>query len=310
MNATVDKALSLWGLTGARYTLVAARENAVYKVETPTDVFALRLHRQEYRTNDELDSELHWMKAIGDGGLSVPSPILSKTGGVMHVVDGVQVDVLDWLSGDTLDAVLDRSNHKTRAALFQTLGQIMARFHDICDTWRPPTSFVRCAWDVDGMLGDTPVWDRFWDNPALSPQDRVLLKAFRQKARADLTDPTKALDYGLIHADLVAVNVMVDGTDLHFIDFDDGGYGFRVFELATALFKHIDALDYADLKQALISGYASTRHIDLATLELFMALRATTYVGWNITRMGEDGGAARNARFIKTATRLAADFIG
>ncbi|APG49244.1 phosphotransferase enzyme family protein [Phaeobacter porticola] len=310
MNATVDNALSLWGLTDAGYNLVAARENAVYKVETPTDVFALRLHRQEYRTNVELDSELHWMKAISDGGLSVPSPIPSKTGDVMHMVDGVQVDVLDWLSGDTLDAVLIKSDAKTRVALFQTLGQDMARLHDICDTWQRPLGFSRCAWDIDSLLGDAPLWDRFWDNPGLTAKDRYLFHTFRHKTRTDLADSAKNLDYGLIHADLVAANVMVDGTGLHFIDFDDGGYGYRVFELATALLKHIDAPDYGDLKQALICGYTSTRPIDLATLDLFMALRATTYVGWNITRMGEDGGGARNTRFINTATKLAADYIG
>lgn len=186
----------------------------------------------------------------------------------------------------------------------------MARFHDACDMWRRPDGFTRCAWDVDGLLGAAPLWDRFWDNPALSPQDRDLLMTFRQRARADLTDPAKGLDYGLIHADLVAANVLVDGSGLHFIDFDDGGYGYRVFDLATALLKHINAPDYCDLRQALINGYDSIRHIDLATLDLFLALRATTYVGWNITRLGEDGGAARNARFIKTATRLAADYIG
>ncbi|MEP3786042.1 phosphotransferase [Ascidiaceihabitans sp.] len=310
MNATIDKAVHLWGLADATYALVAARENAVYKVTTPTSTFALRLHRHGYRTNAELASELAWMKGAGDSGISVPFPIPSKTGDVMHVIDGVQVDVLTWLSGETLDVVLSRSDTKSRTAYFQTLGIAMARFHQICDEWQPPKDFTRCAWDAEGLLGETPLWDRFWDNPALSSADRRVLMAFRQTAQAALADHAKDPDYGLIHADLVAANVMADGPDLQFIDFDDGGYGYRCFELATALLKHIDAHDYADLKQALIKGYTSTRPIDLGRLDLFMALRAATYVGWNITRMGEDGGAARNARFITTATRLAKDFTG
>ena len=104
-------------------------------------------------------------------------------------------------------------------------------------------------------------------------------------------------------------NIIVDESDLYFIDFDDGGYGYRVFEVATALLKHIEAPDYPSLQQALIDGYRTLRAIDLGSLDLFMALRATTYVGWNITRIGEAGGAHRNGRFIKTATMLVADYL-
>ncbi|WP_439139594.1 phosphotransferase [Planktotalea sp.] len=310
MSAIVDKALQLWGLSDACYTLVAARENAVYKVTTPSKTYALRLHRRDYHTDAELASELQWMNAIRIGGLSVPSPIHSTSGAVIQVIDGVQVDVLDWLSGETLDVVLEQSKPVKRAALFHMLGQNMAWFHNICDAWQQPDGFTRCAWDSEGLLGDAPLWDRFWENSGLSLEDRALLATFRQKAREELTTRKNELDHGLIHADFVAVNVMVSETGLHFIDFDDGGFGYRVFELATALLKHIDAADFTDLKQALINGYTNIRPIDFGTFDLFMALRATTYVGWNITRMDEDGGTTRNTRFIKTATKLAANYIG
>jgi Ser/Thr protein kinase RdoA (MazF antagonist) len=296
-------------MADATYTLVAARENTVYKVTTANNSVALRLHRQGYRTDAELRSELQWMKVVKDSGLSVTSPIPSISDELVHVSDGVQVDVLQWLAGNTLDVVLSCSDYTSRTALFQTLGQNMARLHDISDAWQPPHGFIRCEWDVEGLLGDAPLWDRFWDNPALSPKDRDLMNTFRRKARDDLSVHAKDHDYGLIHADLVAGNVLVEGVDLHFIDFDDGGYGFRGFEIATALLKHIDAPDYPDLKQALIDGYTSIRPIKLESLDLFMALRATTYVGWNITRMDENGGAARNARFINTAIKLASAYL-
>ncbi|SMX44661.1 phosphotransferase enzyme family protein [Octadecabacter ascidiaceicola] len=304
MTGVVEKALTLWGLTGARYTLVTARENAVYKISSPSGTFALRLHRQDYRTDTELGSELHWMKAVRDGGLSVPSPIPSVSGTDMHVIDDIQVDVLQWLDGETLETSLFKPKTETRRSLMQTLGQEMARLHGVCDAWQPPADFIRCAWDIDGLIGEEPLWDRFWDNPTLTSQERVLFNAFREKARTDLTDQGSSLDYGLVHADLVPANVMVDGSNMHFIDFDDGGFGYRIFDLATALLKHIDAPDYPDLKQALLDGYISERIIDYRSLDLFMALRATTYVGWNITRTHENNGTERNARFITTALTL------
>ena len=102
---------------------------------------------------------------------------------------------------------------------------------------------------------------------------------------------------------------MIDGTTMQMIDFDDGGFGYRLFDIATALLKHRDAPDFAALQTALIQGYTSVRPIDLSALDFFILLRATTYVGWNITRMNEDGAAGRNARFIETTKRLATAYL-
>ena len=118
-----------------------------------------------------------------------------------------------------------------------------------------------------------------------------------------------SLDYGLIHADLVRENVMRDGDTLQFIDFDDAGFGFRFFDLATTLIKNRGEPDYAELKAALIDGYRSQRPIDPDNLDLFILLRALTYVGWIITRMHEDGSTIRNGRFVRNAKELAEEFL-
>jgi Ser/Thr protein kinase RdoA (MazF antagonist) len=307
MNAVVEQALDLWSLHDATYSLVAARENAVFKITSDTDNYALRLHRSGYRTDAELLSELQWMNAVSEGGIKVPAPIASTSHALLHVVDGVQVDVLTWLSGITMDQTLN--GQVNRADLFERLGKDMARLHAVSDAWPQPDGFIRCSWDRDGLLGQAPLWDRFWDNPGLARDDRSLLIAMRDKADNELASLEATLDYGLIHADLVAANVMVNGDALQMIDFDDGGFGFRLFDIATALLKHLDAPDYPELRAALIKGYTSERPIDLAALDLFMMLRAATYVGWNITRMLEDGGEARNARFINTTKRLAIAYL-
>jgi Ser/Thr protein kinase RdoA (MazF antagonist) len=131
----------------------------------------------------------------------------------------------------------------------------------------------------------------------------------RDKANIELANLEATIDYGLIHADLVPANVMVDGGTLQMIDFDDGGFGFRLFDIATALLKHLDAPDYPALRAALVKGYTSARPIDLTALDLFIVLRSATYVGWNITRMHEDDGADRNTRFINTTKRLSLAYL-
>ncbi|WP_297768977.1 phosphotransferase [uncultured Roseovarius sp.] len=125
----------------------------------------------------------------------------------------------------------------------------------------------------------------------MSPQDRTLFLALRDQAIATLKNIGDDLDYGLIHADPVRENIMLDGDRLQLIDFDfdfdfdDGGFGFRLFDIATALLKNLTEPDYPDLRVALTEGYTSRRPIDLRVLDLFIALRSATYVGWIMTRM-------------------------
>jgi len=303
------KALPLWGLEGAKIKLIAARENRVYRVDHPTGSFAMRLHRQGYRTNDQLKSELDWMAWVAQSGLSVPAPQAGLDGSHLQIVDGVQIDILSWLTGSTLEVVLPQMGEEARPRLFQNLGREIAKLHNASDAWPDVATCVRPAWDVDGLLGDAPLWDRFWDNPGLTAKQRDLFFAFRTEARSNLDALAASLDYGLIHADLVPANVMTQGFMPHFIDFDDGGFGFRLFEVATALLKFRALPDFETLKAALIAGYQTHRQLDVRNLDLFLALRAMTYVGWNISRAEEDRTGERNARFVGQAEFLATAYI-
>ncbi|MGY3439708.1 MULTISPECIES: phosphotransferase enzyme family protein [unclassified Marinovum] len=268
------KALPLWGLEGAKITLIAARENSVYRVDHPTGSFAMRLHRQCYRTNDQLKSELDWMAWVAQSGLSVPAPQVSLDGSHLQTVDDVQIDILSWLKGATLDVLLPSMGKEARLQLFQSLGRDIAKLHNASDAWPGVATCVRPAWDVDGLLGGAPLWDRFWDNPGLTAKQRDLFFAFRTEARSNLDALAASLDYGLIHADLVPANVMAQGSILHFIDFDDGGFGFRLFEVATALLKYRALPDFETLKAVLIVGYQAHRPLGSGPIDLLEATSA------------------------------------
>lgn len=309
MSKTVEKALAAWGMESAGWSLIAARENQVFRVDHAGRSFALRLHRPGYRTDAELWSELKWMDAVSKGGLHVPAPIRSVSGNVLHVIDNTQIDMLNWLSGAPVGQTGEALDVNDRTGLFRAMGLEMARLHAVSDDWDIPEGFSRCSWDRAGLLGEAPLWDRFWDNPTLSPGDRDLFLTTRDVADRQLQEVEAALDYGLIHADLVRENVMVDGDKLQLIDFDDSGFGFRLFDVATTLLKNLSEPDYADLRRALIEGYRSARPLDTTNLDLFILLRALTYVGWIITRLDEDGSEVRNTRFVTNARRLARGFL-
>jgi Ser/Thr protein kinase RdoA (MazF antagonist) len=250
-----------------------------------------------------------WMAALDRGGLHVPAPVPSVSGALLHMVDEHAVDVLTWLPGAPIGKTGVALQTGDRAGLFRNIGREMARLHSISDGWPLPEGFERRSWDRDGLVGETPVWDRFWDNPTLSDETRDLFLTLRDSARARLAHLGKGLDYGLIHADLVRENVMINGDRLQLIDFDDSGFGFRLFDIATTLIRNQSEPHYDALRQALIEGYLSVRDLDLTELDLFITLRATTYVGWIISRMQEDGSEARNARFVAHAEKLAKSYL-
>lgn len=300
---TVTRALTLWGMADASAVLLAERENRVYRVTGPGErMTALRLHRRDFRSDGELLSELQWMEILAEGGLAVPQPIPSTEGNLHETVDGYQVDLLSWLDGAPLTAPIG-------VETFRALGRAMAKMHELSDAWTPPPGFSRWSWDGDGLLGEAPVWGRFWENPALTAGQAALLGEARQKARALLTAIGPGLDAGLIHADLVRENVLHGGGQVRFIDFDDSGFGFRLFDLATTLLANRGEAEYPALETALIDGYKSVRDLDVTHLRLFLMLRALTYVGWIVPRLDEPGGEARCRRFIGRAVGLAEDFI-
>jgi Ser/Thr protein kinase RdoA (MazF antagonist) len=160
--------------------------------------------------------------------------------------------------------------------------------HGIADRFTPEHGFTRPRWDFQGLIGDAPLWGRFWDCPAVSSDLQSQLCQLRQRLheRVERIGP-EVLDFGLIHADAVRENVMISEQGVGLIDFDDCGYGFRLFELATALLRNRVEPNYADLEAALIRGYRSQRALGeeaLALLPVFIVLRSLTYIGWAASR--------------------------
>jgi Ser/Thr protein kinase RdoA (MazF antagonist) len=298
-----DAAAAAWPQVTGRPVFFMQRENAVFRVATREGDCALRLHRPGYRTRAQLRSELAWMAMLSAEGMDVPAP-LPAAGGDFLVEAGGAASLLRWLPGVPLgraDEPLALAG-PARTAVFRAIGHGMAAVHDLSDRWRRPAGFSRPRWDRAGLVGAVPLWGRFWDAEAAAG-DRALFLRVRDHARDVLA--AAAADTGLIHADLLRENVLVDGETVRFIDFDDSGFGYRVFDLATTLLKNVNEPDYEDLKAALCDGYAARRPLpDIELLPLFLVLRSLTYVGWAADRAGEPAIAARMPAYLATCRDL------
>ena len=299
LTEVAQQALALWDLQGAGLRLVAQRENAVFEVQTKTDRFALRLHRPGYQTPAAMASELAWMASLSDEGVLVPSPQASVNERLLESLEGYHIDLLSWLTGRPMGATGDPLELADRYGTFKQVGRMMAQLHEQADHWQRPAGFERMAWDQAGLLGESPLWGRFWENPNL-PADLVQqVHRCRHLANDILTKEN--LDYGLIHADLVRENILLLDDDIQLIDFDDSGFGYRLFDVATTLSKNWQEDDAVDLKAAFMAGYETIRSQDWQWLPLFTMLRAFTYIGWIVPRINEPGSDVRQQRFFNQA---------
>lgn len=290
-DQVIAAARTHWAFGDADITLIAARENQVYRVDTHEGRLALRLHRPGYRSLAEIKAELLWMDRLASYGTAVPKSIAATDGTHCITFEGVTVSVLSWLTGTPF------SKLELTVDMYYQLGAELANMHALTDTWTLPSDFKRPTWD---LIGEQPTWGRFWENPHLKEEQLTHLLNFRHSAHNAL-ERLGDMDVGLIHADLVPDNVLLKGNELQFIDFDDGGFGYRLFDLATITRKSRIIQPDGALATAAIKGYSEVRPIDDEALRLFEALRACSYIGWNVARINEPGGLERNERFFNEA---------
>jgi Ser/Thr protein kinase RdoA (MazF antagonist) len=306
------EAVTLFGLPAQVPQLVKYRENAVFQVRLAGGArAALRLHRPGYHTPEALESELVWMMDLRTQGLSVPAPIPAAGGAlVVQLAEGRHVDLIRWVEGEPLGVTgvpLDRPEAELRS-MFRALGDSMARMHEAADRFHPPAGFARPVWSAQGLLGDNPVWGRFWDCIDLDAAARGFLSDLREGLDRHLDAIGGSLDQGLIHADLVRENVLVSPDGVAFIDFDDCGMGYRLFDIATALLRNRREPAYAEIEAALLDGYLARRPTiaaEIGHLPVFLLLRSLTYIGWAGARPDLQDRRERLARYVAEARELA-----
>jgi len=325
LRCLAHAALQHWRLEPRELSLIKFRENAVFKVVAQGgERFALRIHRGGYHCDRELDSELQWMAALRQAGFDVPTIVptadgrLFANGWVEGLAAPLQVDVFEWIDGHQLGTSENGlgDDLENIEATYRTVGNLAGRLHNQAVSWTLPEGFRRHAWDLEGLVGEQPLWGRFWELEALSAHQRSLLLAARDVVRQDMLSLAKTADmtqcYGLIHADFVPENLFVSGGQVRLLDFDDAGFGWHLFELATALYFIQNDPNYPTARAALIAGYREYRDLPdvlLAKLPVFMMARGFTYLGWVHTRPGSEEGKALAPYLIELACKFAERFV-
>ena len=293
LAALARSALRAYALPGARLRLLAHSWTTTFRVTASSgDQYVLRVHPRSQSSVEPVLSELLWLAALWEDGLSVPEPVLNQEQRLVTwatdpgVPEARLCVLLRWMEGRFLYQGL------TPAHLAQA-GDLMARLHGHAAQWRRPPEFTRHR--VDNL----DLTQRDQDDPfdpavaeraiqtvtagstteagtvmaAAIPRIWATLKALREESDS----------FGLVHADLHHRNFLFGKRGIGAIDFDCCGYGHWLYDLVVPLTQLDRHPASAALREALFTGYCRRRSLPAdqeAHLETFFALRRVQDLVW------------------------------
>lgn len=293
-------------------------ENHTYRVDEPVTRkrFALRLHRPDYRTVAQIESELAWLDALREDGVVETPGVVSAPDGsrVISVsVPGLaarNVVVFEWLGG----AEPDLDSGEAAMEQFTTLGAISARMHGHARAWPRPSGFTRPRWDYACTLGPGGHWGAWQDGLGIGPQERLQLDRLDATIAARLAAYGEGeARFGLVHADMRLANLLIGGDRVRVIDFDDCGFSWFMYDFATALTFIEDHPRVPELREAWLEGYRSVADLAPAAeaeLDTFVMLRRLLIVAWIGSHHTFAPEAAElGAGYTTVTCRLAEDYL-
>lgn len=289
-------------LAQASYEMIDYSENATYLVKNIDGTsFILRISRPNYHEKEEIEAEIAWLKMLHEQSpIDVSLPIRADDGDYVHahkVNNTIYYStIFTFLEGNKPD----ESKEEQLIQQFETLGTITAMFHQhTVENYDYYKTFKRMIWDENTILGEKPKWGRWQNGLSITPERLALYERAVEVIKVKLSQFGKSKDkYGLIHADLRLANLLISGDEIKVIDFDDCGFGWYLYDLASSV-SFIEHFDYLDkLIASWVTGYSKIRSLSEEEIEMiptFILMRRLQLISWvgsrdnETTRMlGED----------------------
>ena len=282
----------IWDLEPLQIDVISHSENIVCQVKVDSQrQVVMRLHRPGYNKLTELDSEIAWVRSLAESGLPVPTAVQTPSGDYYRSIDiggpdSIErriVGVIEWVKGQPLGTPLTNNSNNV-VAHYKKIGALAAAIRRHSNSWERPIGFTRRRWDLNGLLGEDPLWGRFWDVTSLTKSQRSLFSEARAVLQNKLGELSTGPErFGLIHSDLHLGNIMNNAGALTIIDFDDAGYGWFAHEIAVALHPGVGESWFDEAREAFLEGYCSVYEIEpdeIASVDVFLTIRSLMIVGW------------------------------
>jgi Ser/Thr protein kinase RdoA (MazF antagonist) len=284
LTAGLACVLPRWGVAeDAALSLLTVSENATFLVAAPDGRIVLRVYRPGYHDEREIRSELAWIEALRtENVVETPRPIRDREGRLLasfHDGEGLR----------HVAAFAHSAGHEPEAdenlpGWFRHLGETAARLHRHTRGWRRPDGFRRKKWNFETIVGSGAYWGDWRLALGLDAPGRAVLERLHRRIEAETAALGEGADrFGLIHGDMRAANLLVDGSRLSVIDFDDCGFSWFGFDFAAAVSFIEDAPVVPDLREAWLAGYrevAPFSQVEERALPMLVMLRRLQLTAW------------------------------
>ncbi|MDI9347891.1 MAG: phosphotransferase [Methylacidiphilales bacterium] len=315
LKLMAEQAIASWGFTKeSSVSLLNLSENATYLVKAPNgEKSILRLHRPNYHSKLSIASELQWLEALRKQ-TNIETPVATRgvSGELIYLVHSNVIEprhavMFEFLPGKEPDA--DRELSKS----FIQLGEITALMHQHSKTWKIPQGFERLEWNLETIFGRNAHWGDWRDAPLVSKQHSEIIERAVEIIKFRISQFNQHGDkYGLIHADLRLANLLVHEGKASVIDFDDCGFGFYLYDFATAIsFIETDPL-VPEWLEAWKAGYRKKAELstsDEQEIPTFIMLRRLALLAWVGSHSETDLALSMLPHFAADTAKLAKEYI-
>lgn len=311
--------MPIWNISeNASLALLTISENATYKVDDPENgrTLILRVHRPDYHSEAQILSELAWIEALRrDHVVETPRPVPTGDGRLLIAFfDGEthrHAVAFEHMSGSEPDAQSDL------VRWYGLLGEINARLHQHSRRWIRPDGFERKIWNFDTILGSQAYWGDWRDALGLDASGLDVLEEVHVLLQKQTAAYGSGADrFGLVHCDMRAANLLVDGDRLGVIDFDDCGFSWFAYDFAAAISFIEHEPIVPELMTAWLAGYrriAPLAEEHAAALPMFVMLRRMQLTAWIAshaeTPTAQAMGTAYTQGTVDLAKRYLADAV-
>lgn len=197
-------------------------ENFVFQAEDERGACILRITHSSHRSLKEVESELAFIEAIANGGVSVSKPRNDTGAQRVEAADGSNFisAAFEFMPGQKI------SKGEINLDKFEILGETTARMHKVIRGLNA-SDFFRYSWDEE----QTADFMRFI--PGEKQEVREAASVVFERLQVY---PRTSENYGLIHSDLHPGNLHFHEGQFHIFDFDDSCFHWLAADPAISLF--------------------------------------------------------------------------
>ncbi|MGO9604746.1 MAG: phosphotransferase [Candidatus Binataceae bacterium] len=258
--------------------------NDLYRVAAGGRTYMLRIYCAGWRTLEDVQYELEVLNHLHRKGFSVSVPVARKNGelaGVLDAVEGPRVFAL-------LTEIATRSPERREDEPLR-YGRAVAAIHNATDDFK--SAHRRFHLDLKHLLDDPASALR--SGVQHRPNDVAYLEQLSERVRRIFLElPFEEMDSGFCHGFPHGVSppLTADGA-IVFRDFDFGGPGWRVYDLATLLYS-VSGRQGEQVRNRFLEGYRQVRNLsdpDFRTIPVFAVLAQIWLLGLQYQRFDVRG---------------------